>query len=505
MYDVAIIGAGVSGACIARELAKTNARVVLLEKENDVACGSSKANSGIIHAGYDPIPGTLMAKLNIRGSEVYGELAKKLKFPYRQIGSLVVAFDENGRKIVETLYERGLKNGVKQMRIVEAEELRKMEPNISENAVCALDAPTAAIVSPYEATWAFAESAVINGVEFLRGAMVHKIERTGEDGKSGNFVLSTGKGKIEARFVVNAAGCAADKVSALAGAKKFTIVQRRGEYCLLDKKYSSLANHVLFQTPTELGKGVLVTQTVDGNILVGPSADGQISPDYTGTTQASQATVLKQADLTIPNLPRGAIINSFAGIRALAFVAEKEGDPEKNLEDFIIEEDANVKGFFNVSGICSPGLSAAPAIAEYVAELLGKAGLDVKKRSDFIEEREGIALFESASREEKLALIKSNPLYGRIICRCEMITEGEIVAAIHSPVGAIDLDGVKRRTRAGMGRCQGGFCSPRVTEIISRELGIPMTNVTKKGGASYVLTGRTRDVQDVAKKQEASK
>lgn len=518
MYDVAIVGAGIAGCCIARELSKTNARVVLLEKENDVACGSSKANSGIVHAGYDPIPDTLMASFNIRGAELYPELAKKLDFPYEENGSLVIAFDEAGAKIVQELYERGKQNGVKQLEVVDAEKLHELEPSVSENAVCALYAPTAGIISPYETTWAFAESAVINGVTLLRGAMVHKIERVaasagasanGEasslgtttaasavgSASNGHFLLHTGKGIIEARFVINAAGIASDKVSELAGARKFSIVQRRGEYCLLDKKYRSIAKHVLFQTPTALGKGVLVTHTIDGNILVGPSADGQISDGYTGTTESSQANVWKQAELTVPDLPRGAIINSFSGIRALAFVKDTESGEEKSLEDFIVEEDANVHGFFNVAGICSPGLTAAPAIAEYVLQLLKGAGLDTTLKTNFIEERHTFNLFNTASEAEKVELIKKNPLYGRIICRCEMITEAEIVASIHCPVGAVDLDGVKRRTRSGMGRCQGGFCSPRVTEIISRELNIPMTAVTKRGGASFVLTGRTRDVE----------
>ncbi|MBC6718995.1 NAD(P)/FAD-dependent oxidoreductase [Treponema sp. Marseille-Q4130] len=501
-YDVAIIGAGITGACIARELAKTSAKIALIEKENDVACGSSKANSAIVHGGFDPVPGTLMARLNVRGSELYPELAKKLNFDYENNGSLVIAFDEQGRALLNTLLERGRKNGVKDLRIVESEELHDMEPNLGDNSLAALYSPTAGIMCPYKATWAFAESAVINGAEFFRNTAVHAIEKT-----DGVFVLRTGHGEIRAKYVVNAAGIFADKVSAMAGARKFVIKQRRGEYCLLDNNCKSLVNHTLFQTPTALGKGVLVTQTVDGNILIGPSADDQSGDmdGYTGTTAASQADVLAKASLTIPDIPRGNIINSFAGIRAIACETDENGNAGESIEDFIIEEDANVKGFINASGICSPGLSAAPATAEYVAELLKSAGLDVKKRDDFIEERKGITAFHTANIATRLKLIKEDPLYGQIICRCETVTEAEIVQAIRSPLGALDVDGIKRRTRAGMGRCQSGFCSPRVTEILSREAHIPMTSVTKKGGSSFMLAGKTRDFSDDESMQGAKR
>ena len=501
-YDVAIIGAGITGACIARELAKTSAKIALIEKENDVACGSSKANSAIVHGGFDPVPGTLMARLNVRGSELYPELAKKLHFDYENNGSLVIAFDEQGRTLLNTLLERGKKNGVKDLRIVESEELHDMEPNLGDNSLAALYSPTAGIMCPYKATWAFAESAVINGAEFFRNTAVHAIEKT-----DGIFVLRTGHGEIRAKYVVNAAGIFADKVSAMAGARKFVIKQRRGEYCLLDNNCKSLVNHTLFQTPTALGKGVLVTQTVDGNILIGPSADDQSGDmdGYTGTTAASQADVLAKASLTIPDIPRGNIINSFAGIRAIACETDENGNAGESIEDFIIEEDANVKGFINASGICSPGLSAAPATAEYVAELLKSAGLDVKKRDDFIEERKGITAFHTADIATRLKLIKEDPLYGQIICRCETVTEAEIVQAIRSPLGALDVDGIKRRTRAGMGRCQSGFCSPRVTEILSREAHIPMTSVTKKGGSSFMLAGKTRDFSDDESMQGAKR
>ena len=535
-YDVVIIGAGISGACIARELSKTTARVCLLDKEDDVSCGTSKANSGFVHAGYDPEPGSLMAKYNVRGAELFADLAQKLHFDYKQIGSLVLAFDDDGLAKLKVLLERGKKNGVKKLKILNRAQLEELEPNLSEEAIGALYAPTAAITSPYQATWAIAESAVINGVTFLRNTAVHSItppasktpaSRSKTAGKNDDdkspsrtatcFTLSTTAGEIKARFVVNAAGLKADEISRMAGARDYRIIQRKGEYCLLDNKCINLVNHVLFQTPGPLGKGVLVTRTVDGNILIGPSADpvSKDTIDYTGTTAASQEAILKAARRSIPDIPQRNIINSFAGIRAIA--VEPDGTP---INDFIIEEDAKIRGFINVGGICSPGLTSAPAIGEAVVDLLKKAGLkttlkplaskatssattsktDSADTTCFIEEREGIPSFKLSSHDEKLDLIKKDCRYGQIICRCEMITEGEIVAAIHSPIGAVDLDGVKRRTRAGMGRCQAGFCSPRVTEILSRELQIPMINITKRGGTSYVLDSKTRPcVPEVAK------
>lgn len=487
-YDVIIVGGGVAGACVARELSKTNAKVCLIEKENDVACGSSKANSGIVHAGYDPVPGTLMAKLNVRGTSLYKELSEKLNFEYKNCGSLVVAFDEAGLETIQKLYDRGIQNGVPGMKILNREELVKIEPKIGPEAKGSLYAQSAGIVNPYQATWAFAESAVINGVEFLRSTKVHSITKK----EDGSFEVNAGDQILTAKYVVNAAGAHADEISSMAGARKFRILQRRGEYMLFDNEIGNLAQHVIFQTPTALGKGILVTQTVDGNLLVGPSATDQSGDqlDYTGTTRESQNEVYLKASVSIPDIPKAYLINSFAGIRAIA--TEENGTP---VNDFIIEEDEKVKGFINVAGICSPGLSAAPAIGEYVVQLLNKAGLEVQfapdgsiqERNGFVQNRKGIKCFKQASLDEKHLLIKENPLYGQIICRCETITEGEIVAAIRSPLGARDLDGVKKRTRAGMGRCQGGFCLPRVTEIIARETGIPLTSVTKFGGTSYVL------------------
>lgn len=486
IYDVAIIGAGIIGASIARELSKYKLNICLIEKEDDVSCGTSKANSGIIHAGYDPVPGTLMAKLNVEGTAMYKELSELLHFDYKNIGSLVVAFNDEDLKHIKKLYDRGIKNGVPGMKLLKQEELRELEPNINEEAIGALLAESAGIISPYMATWAIAESAVINGVKLFTEREVHSI--TAPQKADDLWILHTGKNDISSRLVINCAGLFADKISEMAGARDFIIKARRGEYFLLDNKCKSLANHTLFQCPDNLGKGILVTQTADGNILVGPTASDQISKEDTSTTRSGQDLVLEKGEKTIPNIPRRNIINSFAGIRAIA--CNSDGSP---VNDFIIEEDEKVKRFINVAGICSPGLSAAPAIGIYVSKLVEKSlGQKLEQNKDFIAVRKGIESFKNASDERKSQLIEENSLYGRMICRCEMITEAEIVQSIKCPVGAKDLDGVKRRTRAGMGRCQSGFCSPRVTEILSRELNIPMTSVTKKGGASYILNSNTR-------------
>ena len=488
IYDVAVVGAGLVGSSIARELSRYDIKICLIEKENDVSCGTSKANSGIIHAGYDPEPGTLMAKFNVEGCAMFEKLSQELHFDYKRVGSLVVGFSEEDMQHVQKLYERGKKNGVPDLRILSQDELRKFEPQIGEDALGALYAPTAGIISPYQATWAIAENAVQNGVKLFLQAEVHSIEQ-----KDGLFSLTTGKGVVQSRYLVNAAGLYSDRVSAMAGGRSFEIKPKSGEYCLLDSNCRNLANHVLFQTPSAAGKGVLVTPTVDGNILIGPSAGDNSSREDTATTREGQALILEKGSKTIPGIPVRNIINSFCGNRAIAFNKDENGAVTERIGDFIVEQDAKVKNLFHAAGIASPGLTAAPAIAVYMCGLLKKAGLEIKENRDFVPVRKGIKKFSTASAEDKYHLIEENPLYGRIICRCEMITEAEIVAATHSVIGATDLDGVKRRTRSGMGRCQGGFCSPRITEIISRELGIPMTAVTKNGGYSYILCDRTRE------------
>lgn len=486
IYDVAIIGCGIVGASIARELTKYKVNVCLLEKASDVSTGTSKANSGIVHAGYDPKSNSLMAKLNVEGSKIFPKWASELHFDYKNIGSLVVGFSKEDMAHIEKLYKRGIENGVQNMQILSKQELQKEEPNISEEAIGALLAKTAAIISPYQATWAIAENAVQNGAKLFLNTKVHSISEPTETNK--NWTIHTGKGDFTSHFVINAAGLFADEISKMAGAKPFVIKPRKGEYFLLDSNVGNLAKHTIFQTPDAFGKGVLVSPTVDGNILVGPSADDTLEKADTSTTRKSQDLILEKAEKSIPDIPRRNIINSFSGVRAVAYETENGNV----IDDFIIEEDEAKKRFVNVAGICSPGLTAAPAIGAYVVNILANAGLKLETNKDFIAVRKGIESFKDASTERQQQLIEENPLYGRIICRCEMITEAEIVNAIHSTIGASDLDGIKRRVRAGMGRCQSGFCSPKITSILSRELNIPLTSVTKNGGSSYILNSKTR-------------
>lgn len=488
-FDVAIIGAGIVGVCIARYLSQFKLSLCMIEKESDVSCGTSKANSGIIHAGYDPEPGSLMAKLNVRGNELYTALSKEVHFSLKKTGSHVIAFSEEEKLVVQKLFERGKKNGVKDLQILSGDELRSMEPSVSSEALCSLYAPSAGIISPYEAAWAIAESAVINGVKlFLETEVSSIIPRDDQ----GYFTLRTSQTDIRSRFIINAAGLFADAVNGMAGARKFCIKPRKGEYSLLDSKCCTLAKSVLFQTPTDAGKGVLVTPTVDYNILIGPSADESTEKDFNATTKHGQDYIFEKAEKTIPDLPRRSIINSFSGSRAIPYECDENGVEGKKIDDFIIEEDKRVQGFITAGGITSPGLASAPAIAEYVSLLLENAGLSLSINPDYNPIRKGIESFKEAGNERREELIEENPLYGRVICRCEMITEAEIVQSIHSVIGASDLDGVKRRTRAQMGRCQGGFCMPRITEIISREKNIPMISVTKNGRSSFILHSKIR-------------
>lgn len=486
IYDLAIIGAGIIGASLARLLSQYELSICVLEKENDVSCGTSKANSGIIHAGYDAWPGTKMAKLNVSGNALYEALSKELGFDFQKIGSYVVAQNEDELKSLEALLDRGEKNKVPNLAIVSKDVFLKKEIYANPDIQAALWAPTAAIISPYEATWAFAENAAENGVSFLFDTEVHGIEKQGK-----TFSIKTGRGIIQSRFLVNAAGLFSDRINKMIGAKAFVIKPRRGEYILLDTNMKHIAKSVLFQPPSSEGKGVLISPTVDGNILIGPTADPVSDKRLMDTTEEGQKQILEIARKTIPDLSKRYAINSFSGLRASPFIIEDQ--TEKQYADFIIEEDETIQGFICLGGIASPGLAAAPAIAEAARDLLYNAGLELKEKNNFQKYRKAFVSFALSSDEEKKALVEKNPLYARIICRCEMVTEAEIVQAIHSLLGAKDLDGVKRRTRAQMGRCQGGFCLPRITEILSRERNLLMTEVTKSGKSSFVLDSKSRE------------
>lgn len=477
MYDVIIIGAGVSGAATARELSRYQAKICVLEKEEDVCCGASKANSAIVHAGYDAETGSLKAKLNVRGNELMGELAEKLDFPFERRGSLVLCLNEDDMPSLQALYERGMANGVKDMRILPREEVLRMEPNVTDHVYAALYAPTAGIVCPFALNIALAENAHVNGVEFMFNTEVQEIKRADE-----GYKLHTSQGIYRTRCVVNAAGVYADRFHNMVSANKIHITARRGDYCLLDKQAGDHVGRTIFALPGKFGKGVLVTPTIHGNLLVGPTAFDVEDKEGTNTTAEGLTQLFEKAGMSVKNIPTRQVITSFAGLRA-----------HENGNDFIIEEVEDAKGFIDCAGIESPGIASSPAIGEMVAGIL-RDKMDLKEKDDFIPTRQGIRNPNTLSMEERNALIKENPAYGNIICRCEMITEGEIIDAIRRPLGAKSLDGVKRRTRAGMGRCQSGFCSPRTMEILARECGASMFDITKSGGKSQIVVGMNKDV-----------
>lgn len=472
MVDVVIIGAGVVGCSIARELSRYDLQIQVLERASDVCEGTSKANSGIVHAGFDAHPGTLKAKMNVAGNEKMEALSRELDFPFQRNGSLVLCFAEKDRDKLEKLLEQGIANGVEELRIIEKEELRQMEPDISREAVAALYAPTGGIVCPFGLTIAMAENAAVNGVEFKLETQVFSVKR-----KENHYLVTTGRGEVECLAVVNAAGVYADTFHNMVSGRRLHIIPRKGEYCLLDKKVGNYVHSTIFQLPTVYGKGVLVTPTVHGNLLIGPTAADIEDKEAVSTTGEGIADVQKRAALSVEKLPTKQIITSFAGLRA-----HEEGG------DFVLGEPEDAPGFFDAAGIESPGLTCAPALGEYLAGLVAER-LKAEKKENFVAARKGIPNMALASGEERKKLIAENPAFADVVCRCELVTEGEILAAIHRPVGATTLDGVKRRTRAGMGRCQAGFCSPRTVELLARELNRDMAEITKNEKGSEFLTG----------------
>ena len=474
-YDIAIIGAGVCGCAAAFELSKYDVFCVILEREPDVSMGTTKANSGIIHAGFDAEPGTLMAKYNVSGAKMMPKLAKDLSVEYNQVGSLVVAFDEADQKTLQGLYNRGIQNGVK-AELIEKERLHRLEPNLSDNAIEALFAPEAGIISPWDLCLAFAETAVKNGCDLLLDSPV-----TGMRHENGFWNLKVGEKTITARCVINAAGLFSDKIAEMAGAEKFEIKPVKGQYYLLDRSQGTVFSHVMFQCPSAAGKGVLISPTVTGNLLVGPDAVAQHSRTDFDTDKTALSYVKERADVDTDAVNYRENIRNFAGLRAYS-----------DRDDFIIGPDKKAPNFINIAGMKSPGLTSAAAIALDMPDMVRGLGLELKPKENVITTREKVR-FATASEEERKALIAKNPAYGRIVCRCNTITEGEVLDALHSPIPPRTLDGVKRRCGTGMGRCQGGFCSPLVHELISRELGIPFEKVEKEKAGSYIVTGPTKE------------
>ena len=483
-YDVAVIGCGVSGAAIAYELSKYDLRILILEKENDVATGATKANSGIMHAGFDPKPGSLMAKLNVRGSALARAALRKLDVPYKECGAMVVAFSEEEKEILERLYQQGIENGVQNQELLTGEEARRLEPNLSEEVKWALLENDSAIVSPWEFALALAETAVKNGAQLIlnrevtglkegnnlwqietkiaEGALLQK-----EDAKETSFA---------AKVVINAAGLNAGLLRDRVLPPRFQTRPKRGQYYLLDKSEGTRVTRTIFQAPTGRGKGILVSPTVHGNLIVGPNSEDVIGND-TATSWDGLDKVSEAAKKSVPTIDFSQNIRNFSGVRA-----------RTDEDDFILERHGS---YIDAAGICSPGLSSALAIGEYVTELFSQWAEESKttlvKKETFIDERKKVR-FKELSAEQKEELIKKDPAYAHVVCRCETITEGEIRDAFETPIPPVSLDGVKRRTGTGMGRCQGGFCGPQIAQLLAKELGIPETKVLQELTGSEILT-----------------
>lgn len=475
-YDIAIIGAGVVGGMVARSLAEFDAKICIIDSHIDAAMGASGANSGIVHAGYDAKPGSLKAKFNILGTAMMPETCKLLGVPYKNTGSFVLAFNKNDEIQLRILYDSGIAGGIEGLELISGDKVREMEPNLTPEITAALYAPTAGVVSPYKLNIAAVENAVINGVEFVRETKVTEIS-----GKKGNFTLETNNGEIHTGVIINCAGIYADEISEMVGDGFFTLTPRKGEYLLFDRSEGGIVDRVIFQPPSEKGKGVLVMTTVDGNLLIGPDANIAESKEDSTTHAASLEYVYETALKTCKKLNLKKVITSFAGLRAT---------PDTG--DFIIGESLIVPGFINVAGIESPGLSSAPAIAEHVADMVSSILGGLSKKTDYKPGLDTHEYFRDMELDEKERIIKKDPSYGKIVCRCENVTEAEVLDSIRRPAGARTVDGVKRRTRAGMGRCQGGFCLPVVLEILSDELKIEKEEVLKGDRGSNILTERNR-------------
>lgn len=475
MTDFVIIGAGVVGGFVARALSRYDVSVMMLEKETDVAMGATRANSAIVHAGYDAKEGTLKALLNVRGSEMMEKACEELGVKYKRNGSLVVGFNDEDRAHLEALLVRGNKNGVKGLRVIDREEILKLEENIGESVTVALHAPTGAIVCPYELCMAAVGNAMDNGATLKCNFKVTKIEKT-----EGGYRVWSGEEFVEGRVIINCAGVYSDEVAAMVGDTSFAVHARRGEYMLLDRECGDLISHTVFRCPSKMGKGILVTPTVDGNILLGPTAEDIEDKEDTKTTQAGLDAIRAKATEQVSGVNLGKVITSFTGLRSVGSTG-----------DFIINH--TLDGFINVAGIESPGLTSSPAIGEYVVDMIRGMGITLTEKENYNPIRKPMHYFKELDVDGKNEVIRQHPEFAHIICRCETVSEGEILEAIRTNPKPTDIDGVKRRTRATMGRCQGGFCTPYIVELLANEMGIKYEEVTKFGGGSLVNIGRTKE------------
>lgn len=476
MFDVVIIGAGVIGASIARALSRYELSICMLEKEIDVAMGTTKANSAIIHGGYDAKPGTMKAKMNALGNPMFDRLCEELHVTFKRIGSYVLAFNDEEMSMIKELYQRGIDNHIEGLEIHSRKEILSREPNINDDVIGGLFSKTAGIIGPWELTIALAENAVMNGVVLKLDHEVKDIHVL-DDG----FSIGTNQGTIKGKYVINAAGVYADKIHGMVEEPNYKIEAWKGQYYILDKIHEGFINTILFQCPSSLGKGVLILPTVHGNILIGPDSEVDEDKEDVSTDSDNLEFIKKKALKTSTKVPMRDVITTFAGLRA-----------KPTTRDFMIGPIKSIPHFYNVAGIESPGLSSAPAIAEHVVDWL-KSETTLTNNENYNPIRPSIPHFMSLSHEEKQELIKKDKRFGNIVCRCEYITEGEIVASIHSVIGATTVDGVKRRVRPGMGRCQGGFCGAKVMEILARELKIDVKDVVKDRKSSVIVTGMTKE------------
>ncbi|WP_411679296.1 NAD(P)/FAD-dependent oxidoreductase [Clostridium thailandense] len=471
MYDVIIIGAGVIGANIARELSKYKLNVCIIEKEEDVSCGCSKANSGIVHGGYSDEPGTLKAELCVQGNRMFAKLEHELNFGYRETGSLVLAFSEEEKKNLEELYENGIASGVGGMEIIDGNEVRKMEPYISKDVKWALYCKDSGVCSPYEFTIALIENAISNGLTLKLNHEVQNIENLGE-----RFKVITNRGQFEAKYIINAAGAYSDKVSRMLGIGDFDILPRKGEYIILNKDQAYLVKRVIFQVPTKMGKGILVTTTYHGNLMIGPDAQQISDKEDVSTSEEALKAIVEAARKSVTGFDMKKALTSFAGVR-----------PTNTRKDFIVEE-TKIKGFLNVTGD-SPGLTSSPAIARRVLSILNNSGLNLEEKEDFNAYRKAIVIKKDENFDGD---INSEDPNKHIICRCEKVTEAEIIDSLKRGININSIDAVKRRTRAGMGMCQGTFCGPKVRKLVAKTLNIKEEDVIKRGSKSSDLHSRVK-------------
>ncbi len=477
IYDVIIIGGGVTGCCIARTLSKYDLKICVIEKEAEIASGTTKANSGVIHAGYSSPREFIKRHLCIKGNNLYTQAVKELNFPFKRIGSFVVALEDDQIKKLDEVRKKGIEDGIPDLELIlDKDIILEMEPSLTKDVVGVLHAPSAGIASPYELTFALAENAALNGVRFFRNHEVIKIKH-----QDYLFTLKTSEGEFQGRYLINAAGLYASQISKMLGLDYFSILPRKGEYILFDRNAIQL-NKVLFPMATKVSKGILVCPTLHGNTFIGPNAQNITDREDLSTSTAGLKEILEGGKILVPTLPLRSSIRNFAGLRAVP-----------DTYDFIIDN-TDVFGFINVAGILSPGLTSTFAIAEKVVDYLELLGIRLEKRQDYNPIRPKPDRFKDFTKEELDAKIHDNPAWGKIICRCETIPEKEIIDAIHAPVGAKTVDGIKFRCRPGMGRCQGGFCRPRVIEILARELGLRYEEITKRGEDTNILIGKTKDI-----------